>query len=96
MTVNTNVGIRINMTFSDTIDQNDAFRITFPGGLGVSFSSVSTSGSSEGVSSLNGQILSVSQNVNFNVVYYKDYFMVINFNTMTAPPSTKESDLIIV
>jgi len=96
MIVNSNVGIRINMTFSDTVDQNDSFRVTFPSGLGVTFSSVSTSGSSEGVSSLNGQVLSVSQNVNFNVIYYKDYFMVINFYTMTAPPSTKISDPITV
>lgn len=89
MTVNTNVGLRINMTFSDTIDQNDAFRITFPNNLGVSYTGVSTSGSSEGVSSLTGQVLSVNQNVNFNVVYYKDYFLVINFETVKAPPSIK-------
>lgn len=65
MLVNQNVGIKINMTFSDTIDQNDAFRVTFPGSLGVIYTSISTSGSSQGLSSLNGQILSVNQNVNF-------------------------------
>lgn len=60
------------------------------------FNNVATSGPSEGSSSLSGQVLSVSQNVFFQVTYWADHFLVINFYTMSAPPFIKESDPITV
>lgn len=96
MKVNQKVGIAINMTFSDTVNELDSFRVTFPGDIVVEFGSVSTSGTSEGVSGLMGQVLGVNMNTNFQVTYWEDHFFVINFYTMTAPPSVKESDPITV
>jgi hypothetical protein len=96
MKVNEKLGIIINMTFSDTVNENDTFRITFPNSLPVTFNSVSRSGSSEGTSTLSGQVLSLSMNINFPVTYWNEQFYVINFYTMTAPPSIKESDPITV
>lgn len=96
MKVNEKVGIAINMTFSDTVNEFDSFRITFPNSLPVTFKSVTRSGTSEGTSTLTGQVLSVSMNVDFTATYLYEDFYVINFYTMTAPPSIKESDPIIV
>ncbi len=46
MKVNEKIGIAINMTFSDTVNEQDTFRITFPGSLPVVFNSLSRSGTS--------------------------------------------------
>jgi hypothetical protein len=96
MKVNDKVGIAINMTFSDTVNELDSFRITFPNSLPVTLNSVTRSGSSEGTSTLTSQVLSLSMNANFPVTYWYEQFYVINFYTMTAPPSIKESDSITV
>ena len=58
MTVNSKVGLSINMTFSDSINQFDTFTITFPNKLSATYVNVSTSGS-EGNSALNGHVLNV-------------------------------------
>jgi hypothetical protein len=57
---------------------------------------VTRSGSSEGISTLTSQVLSVFMNVDFPATYWNEQFYVINFYTMTAPPSIKESDSITV
>ncbi len=57
---------------------------------------MATSGASEGAASLNGQVLTVNQNLFYQVTYWSDHFLVINFYTMTAPSSIKESDPITV
>ena len=94
--MNQRVGIAINMTFSDTVNEYDTFRITFPSSLPVVFDNVTRSGSSEGTSTLMNQVLTVTMDVNFPATYWADQFYVINFYNMTAPPSIKESDAISV
>jgi hypothetical protein len=95
MIVNSKVGITINMTFTDTVDQNDQFQIVFPNTLNVSYTNVTGSGSF-GVSSLVGKTLTVAQNTAASLTYYTQQFLVINFYSLTAPSSTRISDLITV
>jgi hypothetical protein len=70
MQVNQKVGLTFNITLSDTVNQNDSFKITFPNTLSVFYTNVTTSGSSEGNSSLSGQILNVNQNSFYQVEYF--------------------------
>jgi hypothetical protein len=95
MIVNQKVGVMINMTFADTVDENDQFQIIFPNSLNVSYTNVTGSGSF-GSSSLVGKTLSVTQNTAASITYYTQQFIVINFYTLTAPSNTRISDPITV
>jgi len=95
MVVNSKVGIIINMTFADTVDQDDQFQIIFPNSLNVSYTNVTGSGSF-GSTTLVGKTLTVSQNTAASINYYTQQFLVINFYMLTAPSSTRVSDAIQV
>jgi hypothetical protein len=95
MIVNQKVGVIINMTFADTVDENDQFQIIFPNSLNVLYTNVTGSGSF-GSSSLVGKTLSVTQNTAASITYYTQQFIVINFYTLTAPSNTRISDPITV
>ena len=50
---------------------------------------ITTSGASVGESSLSGHVLTMNQDVDFKVEYFRGQFYVINFYTLTAPSSIK-------
>jgi hypothetical protein len=95
MLVNSNVGLRINMTFTDVVNQIDGFRITFPTGSVVSF--VNVSGTAIFTTpSLSGMVFTVNQNTLLLKTYTKGSSYIINFYSYKAPPSTKRTDPIVV
>lgn len=58
------------MTFSDTVDEKDTFRVTFPESISISYTSISTMGNGQPISSLNGQVLSIAMNPDFTATYW--------------------------